>query len=332
MGLFALWTFPHTHLLIPLLLCLFTSKALFDFPGMKKYTKLWNKGNVTVSHSFRMELYDKFYSGAIINLSMELSVFYVCSNFGCSFGPRTRTGTGPTQKTINWMFQSKVVTLKSPLVCHYSSPASELHTFSFEVPQVFRQQWNCFSKTDAKLVWCLNSSPFSTVHVRPKRFWHRTTFLALWQGLFLPQLPPNTSCVPWGYHALRASHSAPGEGQQLPPLHCKCCSNSGCVRRGMKAAVSAQRTQWAPGCSRGCARSPLTPANRRNLARGLFLIQNAWPGSFPAEILSWPLFQALHCSQVCHLQPPSKHSSPSARGHTVLQGKHPGIRKEFQPS
>lgn len=65
-----------------------------------------------------MELYEEFYRRAIINLSMELSVFYVCSNFGHSFGPRTRTGTGPTQKATNWIFLSKAAILKSLLVCH----------------------------------------------------------------------------------------------------------------------------------------------------------------------------------------------------------------------
>lgn len=33
----------------------------------------------------------------------------------------------------------------------------------------------------------------------------------------------------------------------------------------------------------------------------LFLIQNAWSGLFPAEILPWPLFQVLHSN---HLQLP----------------------------
>lgn len=85
-----------------------------------------------------MELYEEFYRRAIINLGMELSVFYVYSNFGCSFGPRTKTGTGPTQKMTNWMFQSKAEILKSPLSVPLldaeSSSASVLHVFFFEVP------------------------------------------------------------------------------------------------------------------------------------------------------------------------------------------------------
>lgn len=111
-----------------------------------------------------------------------------------------------------------------------------------------------------------------------------------------------------------------------PPPLLSVSSNSACVKRGMMAAVSAQRTQWAPGCSRGWARSPLTPANWRNLAR---LISHSeclvWvvPCRNPAMTLvpGSPL-QPLTTSFVAHLQ------EVTARH----KGKHPAIREEFQPS
>lgn len=247
----------------------FYFKSFVWFSRNEKIYKVVKKGNVTISHSFRMELYDKFYSRAIINLCMELSVFYMCSNFWRAFGPRTRTGIGPTQKTTNWMFQSKAVILKSPSVCHYWAAQPQYSTPS---PLKFSKHLGSPETASQKQMWSWSGawiqalSPLSMWNQKglgtEQLFWHCGGVCSCPNYLQLPHVPPGGTML--------------SELPTLPPLHCMRCSNSGCVRGGMKAAVSAQRTQWAPGCSRGCVRSPLTPANQRNLAHGLFLTQNAW--------------------------------------------------------
>lgn len=107
-----------------------------------------------------------------------------------------------------------------------------------------------------KLIWCLNPSPVFTIHAwahQEKVFWHKIALLAPWQGLYLAQLPPNTSGA-LGV-AFRAPCSAPGGGQELALLTaCSVSSNCGCLRGDTEAVGSAQRTQQAPGCKAAAAK------------------------------------------------------------------------------
>lgn len=276
-----------------------------------------------------MELYEEFYRRPIINLRMELSVFYVCSNFGHSFRPRIRTGTGPTQKATNWIFLSKVAILKAPLVCHCRMQKATRLQCSTPSPLKFPKNLESSETASKKQMWSWSGAQIQALS--PPSMWNQEGFgteQLFWACDKICSWPSylQLSQVPLGHPPLSFPLYARREAETFL-LHC-CLFKFWLCERGYEGSNFTPQDSVGSRTQQRMCQEPSDPSKLEKL--GTWLISHSkclvWvaPCRNPAMIL-------VPGSPLQPLKTSSKHSSSSARGHTQTLGE-TSRNQEFQPS